>query len=1108
MIYKFRRLELIRSINKNLKKLLIRIAIAVFCIPSFSLAPSDLLSQSTKIIIEADTLVSIDEVFRIVKRQTDYTFVYHQDLFKRLPHVHLKKGVIKLEELLANSLAGGDIDVIFSTNNKILIKEKNIPPTSQQYRVSGTVTDESGMPISGVTVLIKDIKEGAVTDFDGHYSIVIGYPIDVLVLVFSYLGYKTQEFTVGEQRTINVVLKEEIGELEAVTINAGYYNTTERERTGSIVTIDAKTIEKQPVNNPLAAMQGHLSGVNIIQNNGLPGGGFRVQVRGQNFIDIDKGGIFGNTNEPLYIIDGVPFNSGTLEDLDLAASAVGPGMSPLNAINPADIKSIEVLKDADATAIYGSRGANGVVLITTKKGKEGKTQVKLNVSTTLSEVTGFIDVLNTEEYLEIRREALTNDRETLEFEPQSQIRDLLFWDETRDTDWQDVLLGGTAYRQNAQLSFSGGSAQTQFLLSGGYSTETTVFPGNSKYNKTSILTNINHRSEDDRFVISFSGSYNADTNNLPTVDLTNPARTLAPNAPPLYNEEGNLNWENFQENPLAFLETKYNATSQNLIANTTISYHPVPSLELKTSMGYIDYRLKSYRARPHTSLSPVGQTFYDSRNSRISTNDSERQSWIIEPQINWRHNWGDTNVKLLFGATFQQNGEQQIGLSGRGFSSNKQLLDVSAADFRDIRRDTESEYKYQSFFGRLNLNHRGKYIVNLTGRRDGSSRFGPGKQFGYFGAVGTAWLFSEETLFKGNSILSFGKLRASYGITGSDNIGNYNFLDTYETGRTYIVRGLSPTRLFNPDFAWEETKKLEAALELGFFNDRILINTAWYRNRSSNQIIQTPLSVVTGFNGVNNNFDAIVENSGIEIDLRTTNVKNDHFKWQTTLNISANRNKLVAFPELEGSTFEERLVIGYPLRVSQSYHFIGVNPESGIAQFTDFNNDGRLNQDDRKLLDDFTPKHFGGLGNTFQYKGIQLEVFFQFAKQKALSYLSVMASPGQNISNLPVSTIDRWRQVNDQSGIQRAVISDRKVFEAWDNYKLSNAAIIDASFIRLRNVSLSYAVPKAITNAFDLNIYLQGQNLFVMTTYDGADPEVRFRLPPLRQFTLGLNLSF
>ena len=1087
------------SIRKELLNIIMRTFLFLFCTALFSLTPKYVVSQNEKIMIEADMLVSVDEVFKIVKKQTDYMFVYHRDLFNNFLKVQLRRGGIQLNELLAKSLSFGDISIIFTKNNIILIKDKDV----QQFPVTGKVTDIAGVPISSVTVLIKGENKGTATNLNGHYTITVADSANVLV--FSSLGFETQEIIVGNQTTINISLKENISALDQVIINAGYYNISERERTGSISKIEAKTIEKQPVNNPLAAMQGHISGMNIKQVTGLQGGGYRVQIRGLNFL--------GGSNEPLYIVNGVPYDAGSLESSNLAANILpGGSVSPLNTINPADIESIEVLKDADATAIYGSRGANGVVLITTKKGKIGKTKIKISLSKTISEASGFVDLLNTDQFLEVGREAIENDGYILETLPlffSRNLPHLYVWDQERYTDWQEVLIGGIAYGHNAQLSFSGGNEHTQFLLSGGFVSEPTVFPGDSKYKKVSVHTNVNLQSENNRFKLNFSASYGSDSNDLPGTDLTRQARTLAPNAPALYDDEGNLNWENSTwKNPLAILETDYKAVSHSLVANTVLSYRPIPTLELKTSLGFTDFRLNSYSAAPHTSNDPNTIGGQNSSFSSITTNNGNGRSWIVEPQINWRQRWENASLNLLIGITFQQNRNQQLGVYGSNFPSNTLLQNLSAAKNQFVIQDTGSEYKYNAVFGRINFNWQDKYILNLTGRRDGSSRFGPGKQFGNFGAIGTAWIFSKENFLKNNLFLSFGKLRASYGVTGSDGVGDYSFYDAYGVSGGYNGSGLESISLFNSDYSWQENEKLETALDLGFWKDRVFLSAAWYRNRSSNQLIFVPLPVTTGFSGINDNFDAIVQNMGFEIDLKSVNIQTNDFKWTTSFNISANRNKLVSFSGLESSTFKS-LVVGKSINIQRLYHSLGVDPETGVYQFEDYNNDGKIDFDDRNWIEDFSPKYFGGLGNTLNFKNLQLDMFFQFKKQKNRSYVAFAGLPG--FGNGSVTQLDRWQQVGDGKPIQRYSLSGSNgVHLAASRNADSNAVVTDASFIRLRSVLINYTVPESVVKGIDINIYLQGQNLFVLTKYDGPDPEIISlrTLPPLRQFTLGLNLGF
>ncbi|TXG39571.1 SusC/RagA family TonB-linked outer membrane protein [Seonamhaeicola maritimus] len=974
----------------------------------------------------------------------------------------------------------------------------------QQPEVHGTITDLSGMPLAGVHVVVQATKQGVVSNINGSYTTKAN-PNDTLI--FSALGFITQTIAINNASEINVRLQEDVTQLDAVTLNAGYYTVKDKERTGSIAKISAKTIEKQPVNNPLSAMQGHLTGVNIVQQTGVPGGGYSIEIRGKNFIN-------GSTN-PLYIIDGVPYGGQSLGAVEVSGQINGGNINPLNAMDPTSIESIEVLKDADATAIYGSRAANGVVLVTTKKGKAGKTQVKVNLSSTLGRVSHFLDLMNTEQYLETRREGVTNDGfgAFLDMPAFDFIwPDIKTWDSNRNINWQKELIGGTAYRNHGQLSISGGNEQTQFLISGGHQKETTVFPGDSKYKKTAIHSSLNHQSLDKRFKINLSTNYTVEHNKLPRTDFTSMAYRLEPNAPELYDEAGNLNWENNTwDNPLSSLKEDYQANINTLMANAGVSYKFLPNLQFKTNLGYNNYGLESYRTLPSSARNP-SFGFTPENYSSITTNSSKRTSWIVEPQLHWESKFGDATLNILVGTTFQQQSTTQLVQKATGFPNNSLIQNLSAATTHEVRQDSDSEYNYHALFGRIHVNWKDKYFLNVTGRRDGSSRFGSGKQFGNFGAVGVAWVFSEEDFLNDSNILSFGKLRGSYGTTGSDNIGDYRFLDTYSvTGSDYNgTTILEPTGIFNPLFGWESNKKLEVALELGFLKDRIRLNTAWYKNQSSNQLIGMPLAATTGFSELTTNLKATVENRGFEIELNTVNIQGNHFTWRTAFNITVPKNELMAFPGLETSTFANRFIIGEPLTVLRLYHALGVNPETGIYEFEDYNGDGNISSvEDRQWLEDFAPEFYGGFGNTFSYKNISLDVFFQFKKQKAYNYFSFQAIPGYR-RNAPVELLDRWQEEGDNHPIQKASAGLSGGLDTGQLQASSSAAVADASFIRLRNVSLNYHVPKHLSHGMDINLYLQGQNLLTITGYNGPDPEQPsyLILPPLRQITLGLQLVF
>ncbi|HLZ15714.1 MAG TPA: SusC/RagA family TonB-linked outer membrane protein, partial [Cyclobacteriaceae bacterium] len=669
--------------------------------------------------------------------------------------------------------------------------------------IKGSVTDAAdNQPLAGVNIIAKGTTTGTTTDADGKYSIKAN---ENDVLVFSFIGYASYEMQISRDSVVNVELQQDVRRLTEVVINAGYWLVKEKEQTGSIAKVSAEEFGKQPVNNPLQALQGKMPGVYIQQLSGIPGGSFNIQIRGQNSL---RNNSSNNGNRPLYIIDGVPFTADPLGTPNSAA--IIDGGNPLNNINPSDIESVEILKDADATAIYGSRGANGVVLITTKKGKTGKAQFSLNVYQGAGNVARKMNLLNTQQYLEMRNEAFANDNVAPgTYRPDY---DILRWDPKRYTDWQKILAGGTANITNAQLSVSGGSANTQFYIGGGYLRESAVFPGDFADQKASLNFKINHVSADSRLKIDFSAYYLVDNNKLPRIDLTPKSLTLSPNAPGLYNPDGTLNWENSTwSNPLAFLRQEFSARTTNLVNNTIVSYRIIDGLTARVNLGYTEIQFNEFTSQPKSSFDPSRTIASSSTFAEKSTN-----TWISEPQLEYKTKTGLGALTALVGGTFQASNSEGQAISATGFTSDALLHNIQAASSLAVTSSSVVQYRYSAVFGRLNYNWNGKYILNLTGRRDGSSRFGPGRQFANFGAAGAAWIFSQEEFMR-LPFLSFGKLRMSYGTTGSDQIGNYGYLDlwgttSYSYGGT---TGLYPQNLANPDYGWEINKKLEAGLELG-----------------------------------------------------------------------------------------------------------------------------------------------------------------------------------------------------------------------------------------------------------------------------------------------------
>ncbi|NWL02536.1 SusC/RagA family TonB-linked outer membrane protein [Flavobacterium collinsii] len=966
----------------------------------------------------------------------------------------------------------------------------------QQHQVQGTVTDGTS-PLPGVSISLKgNSKTATISDYNGHFSI---QAASQDTLVVSYLGFKTVYIPIKSRSKIDIVLQYDTTTLQEVKVNAGYYSVKESERTGSIARITSKDIETQPVTNVLATMQGRMAGVSITQTTGTPGGGFDIKIRGQNSLRNDA-------NNPLYIIDGVPYSSEPVGYNQ--TGTIFPALTnPINNINPDNIESIEILKDADATSIYGSRGANGVVLITTKKGKGGKTGFTIKASTGAGTVTKFMKLMNTEQYLAMRRQAFAIDG--IQNYPMRAYDVNGTWNQNRYTDWQKEFLGGTSLIRDLQTGISGGSERTQFIISGSLHTESTVFPGEFLYKKGGLQSNFNHKSEDSKFKLSFSVGYNMQDNNQPAFDLTVSSRSLPPNAPALYDTSGNLNWaNNTWQNPLRFLSAEFKSKSNDLTANTMLSYEILPNLSIKSSFGFTDLRHSETRSSPSTVNNPSFNL--TSANSSAYFNDTERQSWIAEPQLSWDKEFAFGRIGLLAGCTFQSQTTARLYQIGTGFSSNDLIYDLASASSVRILFSDNALYKYQAFFGRLNYNWKERYILNLTGRRDGSSRFGPGNQFATFGAVGFAWLFSNEKFLSRTSWLSFGKFRGSYGTTGNDQIGDYQFLDTYNSsGLSYDSSiGLRPARLFNPEFSWEINKKLEVALEVGFLKDRIFATAAWYRNRSSNQLVGVALPGTTGFSSIQANLQAEVQNSGWELTLRTVNLAKKDFKWTSSINITIDENKLLSYPDLSTSTYSQKYRIGQPLNIVLGYQYNGVDQQTGLYSFSDLNGDGKISApNDKQSIININPKFFGGLQNQLSYKRLKLDFLFQFVKQNALNYY--IGYPGQML-NQPARLADSWTSPTSASPYQLYTTGTNGAAVTADaQYSQSTGAVTDASYIRLKNISLAYELPLEIKNT-TCRVFLQGQNLLTFTPYNDGDPEfiTAGYLPPLKIITAGIQLSF
>jgi TonB-linked SusC/RagA family outer membrane protein len=636
------------------------------------------------------TNAPLEKVFKEIKKQTGYTFVYIRAQLKNSLPVSCHVENAGLKEVLDICFIKQRLSFVIE-DRYIVIQTKEAvaeapSPNLSSINIKGRVLNENSEPIEGASVLIKGTTKGTITDGEGYFELT---DVDEnAVLVVTGVSIESVEQKVTGRSPLLVNVRTKITAQKEVTINAGYYKTTDKLKTGNISRVDAKIISKQPVSNPLEALEGRMAGVYIQQTSGVSGSGFNIEIRGLN--SLRKFTAQNNGNLPLYVVDGTPFTSSSLDQNTSIANQIAPLVSPLNSINPSDIESIEVLKDADATAIYGSRGANGVVLITTKKGKSGKTKIDFTVYTGVGKITHTMNLLNTQQYLQMRHEAFRNDNTV----PQSFNYDVNgTWDTTRFTDWQKLMMGETAHITSVQGSISGGNQNTQFLLGGGYFRETTVFPGDFADQKGSAHFSLNHSSENKKFTTTLLANYLVDHNNLPQADPTHRAIFLAPDAPPIYNADGSLNWaSNTWINPFSSFLQPYKGNTNNLIANAVLSYQPLPGLNIKTSLGYNSIQMQQINFIP-ARRNPTGSSNYS---------DHSIASWIVEPQAEFQKTFAKSKLSVLVGSTFQQNVNQAQSFFATGFTSDALIENPSAAASVFPSFFDYTEYKYNALFVRVN----------------------------------------------------------------------------------------------------------------------------------------------------------------------------------------------------------------------------------------------------------------------------------------------------------------------------------------------------------------------------------------------------------------------
>lgn len=1110
--------------RRNFTKILLIVKLSIVLLTAaFLHVQASGLSQSITL---SGKNLDIKQVFAAIKKQTGYVVFYKKGLLDGARPVSLSVHDMPLADFLAVSLKDQPftwlvLDKTISLSQKPAPAEgQSRPPVSDKLPppipVTGQILDADGKPLTDATISVKNSKTSTSSGADGTFTINV---TEGDILVISYIGYASQEVKVTAhylqtvKKILFIRLQQSNTNLNEVQI-IGYGTTTKRLNPGDVTTITAKEIEKNPVYNVFEAIQGKVPGLFIQQVTGQPGGAFTLRLRSSsNFSSLNTGGI-----PPLIVVDGVRYPGGTLPlstNTSYGTQDFLQGGSGLNYINPNDIASIDVLKDADATAIYGSSGAYGVILITTKKAKAGAPSLNANVYTGVSVKGEMPKLMNTQQYVAMRQNALKNDGLTVS---SSDLDINGAWPQTRYNDWRKVYMGASAQSTNASLTYSGGARNTTYMISGSLRNNGNIQRHKGSFGDGTLRFSLNTATADDKVNFSLSGSYLSSKDDMVPFDFSEALILDAPNAPPAFLPNGSVDWIGAASDvngpaAAANFNRTYTNVTKNLLANGTLVYKPVKGVTLRVIMGYNDITGKELMGYPTTTMSPTNTQAAQQTHSVFHYYD--QRSLTVSPYAEYNRTlWKKGDLSVKAGGEINDGLTYWNEISGTGFPSDA-LLSDPAAGTSVTSSYSQTPSRALGFYGIIKYVWDQKYIIDLNGRRDGSTRFGPDNRFGNFGSVAAAWIFSEEKFIKDHlSFLSFGKLRGSTGLVGGDAIGDYLYLSTYTAiSGTYDGKlGLSPNGLANPNLKWEKNREKEIGLELAFLKDRIFLEGNYYHNETSNQLISRPISSVTGSSSYTLNSDAVIRNSGWEMSLSTTNIKTQHFSWTTRFNISIPTSKLLKLPTMAKQNIN--YIVGKPLTGLLLYKYAGVDPATGYFSYTNAKGvtqdyTSGLTQADKTEFIDLAPKFYGGFQNSITYQQFSFDFSFSFTKRKGYNSLAQSGYlPGYAGINATTDWLRRWQKPGDKTDIPRVSIFNLFV-DRLTNFRNSTGAYTDASYARLQNVSLRYHCDRDLLRKMhlkDLTVYIQGQNLLTISKFGGLDPENLSAtvIPPLRVFTGGI----
>jgi len=959
---------------------------------------------------------------------------------------------------------------------------------AQQIQVSGVVTSvrEGDISLPGVTVMVQGTTRGTITDMEGRYEIMV-QPNDTLV--FSFVGMVPRTIPVEGRSIINVGMDMDIAQLGEIVVT-GYGTESRRLISGAVGVVSEEEMRESSLRTIDGVLQGRSAGVQITQSSGTPGAANTIRIRGNSSISAG--------NQPLVVVDGIPLTTGNFGQVGFS----GQGIDALSDINPSDIESITVLKDASAAAIYGARATNGVILITTKRGSKQETRLSFHATTGMQDLENRLEMLNAEQWHDLKG--------TQPADPANLV----------DTDWLSEVLR-TAPTMNYELSASGGDETTQFFVSGNYYNQEGILLGTS-FERLSSRVNLDH-TVNERFDIglSFGASYSLNHRVEGDQSLNAPlANAIAnPAIYPVYNEDGSYNEEAPFANPVAIGREAINeAHSYRTLGNIFGNYRILHNLTFSTKWGFDYLSLREHSYDPVT-------TRQGARSNGIGL---EAQSNVLNIVSNNTLRYVNTfvdnhNVELLGGYSFESWQRRRAFIRGVDFPNPYFQYISEAATISNASADA-TDRGLSSIFGQLRYNYSYRYILSLTARYDGSSRFGEDNRYGFFPAASVAWRISEEDFFKAwDTPVNELRWRLGYGITGNDGIPDFAYLALFGGGANYLGQsGIYPRGLSNPDLKWETTYQYSTGLDIGLLNDRIELTVDYYYNHTKDLLFSRPISYTSGYGSIQSNIGEL-ENRGIEFTLTTVNIENNLFSWTSSVNISRNRNKVLSLyndqPLDNIGRGSNSVRVGEPMGIFYGYQSLGVDPSTGDIVFADINGDGQITSEDRTKIGDPNPDFIGGISNRLTYQNFELNVFLQFSYGNDIfNGTRIYIESMKGGDNQTTAVLDRWRQPGDETHIPRATELDPN-----NNNRISSRFIEDGSYLRVKNVTLSYRLDRNLASRLGMRsarVFLTGQNLLTFTNYSGMDPEVNyagqstlvmgtdfFTHPQVRTVSLGINIE-